>query len=335
MSSLGLTSYETGITSAILFRGIDVGRYKEGSSGSRYNIRLFSDITDQEVTMDSIANVHIVTDRGQDVSFANLSDVYIENSVSQINHSDRAKTITVSATLVSENTSGVASRVRDYLSKNPLPNEVKSKAGGIMSLIGDMATPMITAMLIAIFLVYTVMVIQFERFRQPFIILLTIPFCLIGVILGLMLFGSTLNLISLLGLISLSGVVVNNGIILVDYVNYIRVERRQKLAEKNGKVNRDGEFEIELTDDQETELLKECVTDGSASRIKPILITTLTTLLGDIPMALSKGEGAEIYAPMGQAIVGGMITSTLITLILIPTLYYMTEKKKYKKKPLK
>lgn len=335
LSSLGLTSYETGITSAILFRGIDVGRYKEGSSGSRYNIRLFSDITDQEVTKDSIANVHIVTDRGQDVSFANLSDIYVENSVSQINHSDRAKTITVSATLVSENTSGVASRVRDYLSKNPLPNEVKSKAGGIMSLIGDMAAPMITAMLIAIFLVYTVMVIQFERFRQPFIILLTIPFCLIGVILGLMIFGSTLNLISLLGLISLSGVVVNNGIILVDYVNHIRVERRQKLAEKNGKANRDGEFEIELTDDQETELLKECVTDGSASRIKPILITTLTTLLGDIPMALSKGEGAEIYAPMGQAIVGGMITSTLITLILIPTLYYMTEKKKCKIKPLK
>ncbi|MCQ2573388.1 MAG: efflux RND transporter permease subunit [Treponema sp.] len=328
LSSLGLTSYQAGITSAILFQGIDAGRYKEASTGKRYNLKLISDIADSDITLDDIANVHIITDRGQDVSFANLADIYVEKSVSQINHSDRAKTITVSATLKSENTSGVSQRVREYLDKNPLPNDVDSAAGGIMSLIGGMIGPMITALLIAIFLVYTVMVMQFERFKQPLIIMMTIPFCFIGVIAGLMMFGSTMNLIALLGLISLSGVVVNNGIILVDYVNQLRRDRRIELAKEKGFQDKDGDWHINLTPEEEDTFLRSCVTDGSASRIKPILITTLTTLLGDIPMAVAKGEGSEIYAPMGQAIVGGLITSTIITLVLIPTLYYMTEKRK-------
>ena len=99
---------------------------------------------------------------------------------------------------------------------------------------------------------------------------------------------------------------------------------------QRGSQNKDGEWQVELSYEEETKLLYDCVADGAASRIKPILITTLTTLLGDIPMAISSGEGAEIYAPMGQAIVGGLITSTLITLILIPILYYIAEKPKKK-----
>lgn len=328
LSSLGITSYEAGITSAILFRGMDAGRYKDVKTGDRYNIHLSSNIADGNITTDTISNVHIVTTKGQNVSFANLSDIKVEKSISQINHSDRAKTITVSATLVSENTSGVSSRVNQYLASHPLPNGVNSKSGGIMALIGDMVAPMATAIVIAIFLVYIVMALQFEKLKQPLLIMMTIPFCFIGVVLGLLIFGSTLNLLSLLGLVSLAGIVVNNGIILVDYINQLRISRRLEIAKKRGKKDRDGEYQIELSAQEENELLYGCVADGAASRIKPILITTLTTLLGDIPMAIAHGEGAELYAPMGQAIVGGLITSTLITLILIPVLYYMTEKKK-------
>ena len=328
LSSLGITSYEAGITSAILFRGMDAGRYKDVKTGDRYNIHLSSNIADGNITTDTISNVHIVTTKGQNVSFANLSDIKVEKSISQINHSDRAKTITVSATLVSENTSGVSSRVNQYLATHPLPNGVNSKSGGIMALIGDMVAPMATAIVIAIFLVYIVMALQFEKLKQPLLIMMTIPFCFIGVVLGLLIFGSTLNLLSLLGLVSLAGIVVNNGIILVDYINQLRISRRLEIAKKRGKKDRDGEYQIELSAQEENELLYGCVADGAASRIKPILITTLTTLLGDIPMAIAHGEGAELYAPMGQAIVGGLITSTMITLILIPVLYYMTEKKK-------
>lgn len=327
LSSLGITSYEAGITSAILFRGVDAGRYKDVETGNRYNIHLSSDIADGNITKDTISNVHLVTSNGQNVSFANLSDIRVEKSISQINHSDRAKTITVSATLTSENTAGVSSRVNQYLSEHPLPNGVSSKSGGIMALIGDMVAPMATAVLMAIFLVYIVMALQFERFKQPLLIMVTIPFCFIGVILGLMLFGSTLNLLSLLGLVSLAGVVVNNGIILVDYINQLRKERRLELAKEKGFQDRDGEWHVVLTKEEEETMFHDSVADGAASRIKPILITTLTTLLGDVPMAFAHGEGAELYAPMGQAIIGGLLTSTLITLVLIPVLYYMTEKK--------
>ena len=144
---------------------------------------------------------------------------------------------------------------------------------------------------------------------------------------GLLMFGSTLNLLSLLGLISLAGVVVNNGIILVDYINQLRAQRRHVLARTKGTQNKDGEWEIKLNPEEEDNLLRTSVLDGAASRIKPIFITTLTTLLGDIPMALAKGEGSELYASMGQAIAGGLLTSTLITLILIPVIYYISEKR--------
>lgn len=332
LSSLGITSYEAGITSAILFRGMDAGRYKDEDTGNRYNIHISSNISDGNISPDTISNVHIVTSKGQDVSFANLSDIKVEKSISQINHSDRAKTITVSATLVSEDTAGVSKRVKEYLSAHPLPNGVSSKSGGIIAFIDDMISPMITALIIAIFLVYTVMVLQFERFRQPLLIMISIPFCFIGVVGGLLIFGSTLNLLSLLGLVSLSGVVVNNGIILVDYINQLHAQKKLEAAQKDGWQDKDGEWHIDLTPSQKNNMLKECITAGSSSRVKPILITTLTTLLGDIPMALATGEGAEIYAPMGQAIVGGLFTSTLITLIIIPVLYYMTEKSKDKQK---
>lgn len=331
LSSLGLTSYEAGITSAILFQGMDAGRYKDIDTGNRFKVKITSNIADSDISPDSISDIHIVTNGGQNVSFANLSDIKVERSISQINRSDRAKTITVSTTLVSENTADVSRRVNEYLSSHPLPSGVKSKTGGIMALINDMVAPMITALLLAVFLVYTVMVLQFERFKQPLLIMMTIPFCLIGVISGLLMFGSTLNLLSMLGLISLSGVVVNNGIILVDYVNQLRIQRREVIARNRGYQNKDGEWLIELDTEEENSLLYECIVDGASSRIKPILITTLTTLLGDIPMAVATGEGSEIYAPMGQAIVGGLFTSTLITLILIPVLYYITESKRESK----
>ena len=327
LSSLGITSYEAGITSAILFQGMDCGRYKDLESGSRYDLRITSNITDKNITADDISNIQIITQGGQKVSFANLSDIKVEKSISRINHSNRAKKITITASLVGEDTTGVSQRVNQFIANNPLPNGVHSKAGGIMALIGDMITPMLSALIIAIFLVYTVMVIQFEKFRQPLLIMVTIPFCFIGVVGGLLMFGSTLNLLSLLGLISLAGVVVNNGIILVDYINQLRKQRREVLAKAKGFQDKDGDWHIEMNTEEETELLKTSVLDGAASRIKPIFITTLTTLLGDIPMAVAKGEGSELYASMGQAIAGGLLTSTLITLILIPVIYFISESK--------
>ena len=115
-----------------------------------------------------------------------------------------------------------------------------------------------------------------------------------------------------MGIIALAGVVVNNGIILIDYINLLR---KQNLDE--GKI-------------ENIESLTQTIITGSASRVRPILMTTLTTMLGVVPMAMAKGEGAEIYTPLGQAISGGLLTSTIITLFIIPVLYFITEKKNIK-----
>jgi len=202
--------------------------------------------------------------------------------------------------------------MNEYLVTEPLAEGVTSLSGGVLQLIEESIPPVVSAMLIAWFLVYTVMVIQFERFRQPAIIIVSIPFCIIGVVLGLLGFGSTISIVSLLGVIALGGIVVNNGIILIDYVNLLR---RQKQEEQ----------------ESETSLVK-AITEGSASRIRPIFMTTITTMLGVVPMAFAAGEGAEIYAPLGQAIAGGLFTSTLITLFIIPVLYYRTERSVLRKK---
>ncbi|MFA7168357.1 MAG: efflux RND transporter permease subunit [Sphaerochaetaceae bacterium] len=313
MAGLGVSSIEAGLTARILFSGVECGRYNS-ADGNRYAIQLDSDLMDQPITFDRLSQVQVKSLGGTLVDFSNLGDFVMQNSVSAINHTDRAKTITVSATLVSEDALPVTTRMNQYLAEHPLDNGVTSKRGGIGELIADSIPSMVRALVIAWFLVYTVMVLQFERFRQPFIIMLTIPFCVIGVIVGLLLFGSTLSLLSLLGLISLGGVVVNNGIILIDYVNQYRSWNPCAGGE------------------DERVHLKKMIAEGASTRLRPIFMTTLTTMLGVVPMAVARGEGSELYAPLGQAIAGGLFTSTLITLFLIPTMYYITEERVLRKK---
>jgi HAE1 family hydrophobic/amphiphilic exporter-1 len=154
---------------------------------------------------------------------------------------------------------------------------------------------------ISVFLVYSVMVIQFERFMQPLIIMASIPLCLIGVVLRLYAFGSSMSIIAMLALITLGGTVVNNAIVLVDYVNQLR---------KNYGMD-----------------LRTAIVEGSANRLRPIMMTSLTTLFGVLPMALAHGNGSEVYAPLGQAIFGGLFSSTVVTLVLIPVLYEALEKR--------
>ncbi len=309
MASLGISSSEAGYTTFLLFNGTDCGKMTVGDE--RYTIHLESDLADKPLHSDVLNGIQVKSLAGTMVDFSNISNFQLERTLSAINHSDRAKTVTITARLSGEDSTSVTRYINTYLTEHPLTDGVASKTAGIGELIGDTLPSMIRALLIAFFLVYTVMVLQFERFRQPIIIIACIPFCFIGVTLGLLVFGSTLSLVSLLGIISLGGIVVNNGIILVDYINQVRKNMGQ---------------------DDTVENLRDTITKASSTRVRPIFMTTLTTMLGVIPMAIARGEGAELYAPLGQAIAGGLLTSTLITLFLIPTLYYMSEKKRMEKK---
>jgi HAE1 family hydrophobic/amphiphilic exporter-1 len=155
------------------------------------------------------------------------------------------------------------------------------------------------ALILAVILVYMIMAAQFESLWQPFIIMFTLPFSLIGVALALLVTHTSLNAIVLMGVIMLGGIVVNNAIVLIDYINTVR---------------REG-IEIE-----------EAVRRAGITRLRPILMTTLTTVLGLLPLALGFGEGAELSAPLAITVIGGLSSATFLTLLVIPYFYLMGQK---------
>ena len=150
---------------------------------------------------------------------------------------------------------------------------------------------------------YMVMAAQFESLLDPFIVMFSVPFAWTGVAFGLLLTGVSLSVLAFLGLVMLAGIVVNNAIVLVDYINILR---------------RDGMP------------LKEAVISGGAKRLRPVLMTTITTLFGMLPLALSKGEGSELWRPLGISMLGGLSLSTFITLVLVPVIYSGFKNKKSK-----
>ena len=156
-------------------------------------------------------------------------------------------------------------------------------------------TSLYLALGLSLFLVYVIMASQFESLVQPFIIMFTIPMAFVGTVLGLKFFGINVSVVVFLGMIMLAGIVVNNAIVLVDYTNTLRSPG----------------------------LLKEAIVQAGCVRLRPILMTTATTVLGLLPMALGFGDGAEIRTPMAVAVICGLLTSTVLTLLVIPTIYYL------------
>ena len=156
------------------------------------------------------------------------------------------------------------------------------------------------ALALAIFLVYIVMASQFESLIHPFVILFTIPLALIGVFIFLFLLNIPLSIVVFLGMIMLAGIVVNNAIVLVDYINQLRARGMEKI---------------------------QAIIEAGKIRLRPILMTTATTVLGLTPMALGLGDGAEIRTPMAITVIVGLITSTVLTLIVIPTVYSVLDRR--------
>ena len=332
MSSLGVTGQEAGLTSAILYYGTDIGKYTDEGRGKRYDIHISSDIADDPISENRLSQIKLHSLAGTQIPLSNITSLDINESVSQINHTDRAMTLTITAKLTGESTDHVSARINRYIAENPLPAGITTQAGGLNDLVNDALPPLSQALLIAMFLVYLVMVAVFERYDQPILIMLLFPFCIIGAVLALSAFGSSLSIVSILGIVSLVGMLVNNGIVIADYVNGTRtLSRKAELIKRNVEFDEYTNLVGMLPYDLEMEILKENTASGSASRLRPILMSTLTTVLGVIPMAVAKGEGAEIYAPLGQVIMGGLATSTLLTLYIMPVYYYILEKMRLKR----
>ncbi len=332
LTSLGVPAQEAGLTAAILFYGTDIGKYTDESTDSRYDIHLYSDVQDESLTEDRLNDIKITSLAGATIPLGNVTTLTLDESLSQINHDDRANSLSISATLTTESTDSVTKKINAYLEANPLSSGVSTKTSGLGDLVESSLTPLLEALLVAIFLVYLVMVAVFERFDQPFLILLLFPFCIIGAVLALTIFNSSMSIVSILGIVSLVGMLVNNGIVIADYANLARRQDREALLKEKG-IYFDEYTETLglLTIEEEQEILDKETAEGTASRLRAILMTTLTTVLGVIPMAVAKGEGAEIYAPLGQVIMGGLATSTILTLYMMPVYYYLLEKWKLRR----
>ena len=234
------------------------------------------------------------------VALESVADVRAVDGPAEIRRLDQERVAVISANLDGRDLGGVAEEIEATLADLPLPEGFTVSIGGQNEEMVRSFDSMKFALLLAVFLVYLVMASQFESLLHPLVIMFTIPLGLIGSALGLLATGTTISVVVLIGLIMLAGIVVNNAIVLVDYINRLR---RDEGMEKFAAVLRAGEV-----------------------RFRPILMTTSTTALGLLPMALGLGEGAEIRAPMAITVIGGLLVSTLLTLVLIPVVYTLMDR---------
>jgi len=218
---------------------------------------------------------------------------------SQIRRLDQERTVLVSANVYKRGFNEIMSDVRASMAKLDVPRDYLVRISGEQKEMQESFKSLIFALLLSITLVYMIMAAQFESLWQPFIIIFTVPLSIVGVTLALILTNTTLNIVVFLGVIILGGIVVNNGIVLIDRINMLVQEG--------------------LSPEQ-------AVLEAAQTRLRPILMTAFTTVLGLLPLALGFSEGAELRAPMAIAVIGGLSSSTLLTMLIIPALYLVSVK---------
>jgi len=297
--ALGLNTYTVGNELKAAVDGITATRYKTG--GNEYDVVLILAEADRNnrPALDQIFVNSQIAGRVPLSSFA----VYKEGTGPlTINRENQSRIIHVEAGMApGTKLSALSERVRELIT-----SEIPAEEDVIISFEGDtadlvtMMRTFVLILIVAFFLVFGVMASLFESFRDPFIIIFTIPLSIIGIVAIYLITGTIFNILTAVGLLVLLGVIVNNGIILVDYTNLLR---------KRGYP-----------------LIDACV-EAAGSRLRPILMTTLTTILGLVPMAFFPGEGSEMVAPIGKTVLGGLSFGTFMTLFLMPTVYAIINKK--------
>lgn len=251
-------------------------------------------------SVDSIRRLIVNPGSNRPVTLDSVAEVVATNGPSEIHRADQTRVAVVSANLRDIDLGGAVREVQDMVAKQPLAAGVGMHIGGQGEELADSARSLIFAFGLAIFLVYLVMASQFESLLHPFVILFTIPLALVGAILALMLTGKPISVVVFIGLILLVGLVTKNAIILIDKVNQLREAGVPK---------------------------REALVEGARSRLRPIIMTTLCTLFGFLPLAVAMGEGAEVRAPMAITVIGGLLVSTLLTLVVIPVVYDLLDRR--------
>jgi len=245
-------------------------------------------------SISDIENITLVGPTGKQVKLKEVGEVKEIWLPPNIGHKSKERVVVVSVKYNGNDLNKLAGEIKAKIKGIDKPQGILINVGGAYEDFQETLSDMMLLMLISLLLVYIVMASQFESFTKPFVIMLSIPFALSGVLIALTVFGFGMDTIGMLGAIMLIGIVVKNGIVLVDFIN--------------------------LTRDRGVEL-NEAIAIAGRSRLRPVLMTTGATILGMLPMALSMSEGAEIWKPMATAIIGGLTFSTIVTLIIVPTVY--------------
>ena len=276
--------------------GYECAKYRE--DGDEYNI-VVRYAEEFRESIEDVENIVLYTAMGQAIKLKDVATVTEEFASPEIERENRQRIVTVEGSLGAGVALGEAvAEVNGLLAEFETPTGLTLEIGGSIEDQGEAFSDIGLLLALIIILVYIVMATQFESLVYPFSIMFTIPFAMSGVFIALWLTQTPLSIIALIGAIMLVGIVTKNGIVMVDYMNLL-VERGSSISD--------------------------AVIMGGKSRLRPVLMTSLTTVLGMLPMALGLGEGSEIWQPMGIAVVGGLLMSTIITLFIVPSLYAMLE----------
>ena len=280
--------------------------YRE--DGDEYNIRVRY-APEFRTSIEDIEDIKIYNGYGQPVRVGDLGKVVETLSPPKIERKDRERMVSVTAVVgKGQVLSEVVDMANEVIDDTEIPSEIMTKIAGDYETQQEMFADLIVLLILIIIMVYIVMASQFENLMKPFVIMFSVPFTFTGVLLGLWLNNAALGVMSFVGILILMGIVVKNGIVLIDYTT---------LLEERG---------VEV---------KEATVKAARSRLRPILMTTLTTVLGMIPLAIGRGEGAEMWNGLGITVAWGLSISTLITLLLIPALYCSLETRAVRRKQRK
>ena len=254
-------------------------------------MRATEDITE---SLSNLGQLDITTPSGINIPISQVADISIVKGPIQINREDQERVVTVTSQITGRDLRSISLDIEKEIKNYEFPSGYSYKIGGENEQMIDAFKQLLLALILAIILIYMVMAAQFESLINPFIIMFTIPLAFGGGLLGLFITRKSFGVTAFIGIIMLAGIVVNNGIVLIDYINTLRQEGKERF---------------------------EAITTAGPIRLRPILMTTLTTILGLVPLALGIGEGAEMQAPMAVVVISGLTLSTVLTLVFVPVLY--------------
>ncbi|MFH2133298.1 MAG: efflux RND transporter permease subunit, partial [bacterium] len=301
IADLGLSVRDVTEVIETAMAGSKAGEYRvEGNS-----YRIFVQLADAEKrSLDEILDLTLSNPRGDQIALRNIIDTQSSHGPVTIERKDQQRIVTVTANVTDRDLGAVAADIQKRLDNIPRPSGYDMMIAGNFEEQQKAFRELMVALLLALALVYMVLASQYESFLDPLVVMLSVPVSVIGVLLVLFITQTTLNLQSATGCIILGGIVVNNAILLVDQTG--------KLRKTGIKTN-------------------QAIVEAGRRRLRPILMTSLTTMLALLPLAIGIGEGADAQAPLARVVVGGLAGSSLITLFLVPAVYSLFHREKEKK----